>query len=186
MRVPLPLSACGNNSVNDDDLPAFLRVENREPLTPEQQAALDKAMAVARASQRARDDVRALQRETKREKSRIRIEKLIAKKNGDTTRMPPTGKAAIALIKATSAAAPPAGRQNNSISSNRTKTARGTWPTAEREGASVLKSPKPQCVANTENSKWNTGRMETGQGSAASAERLWPSCSGAKPHRSVR
>jgi hypothetical protein len=105
MRVPLPFPACNDNSVTDDGIPAFLRVENREPLTPEQQTALDKAMAVARASQRARDDLRALQREMEREKSRIRIEKLIAKKNGDTTRMPPTGKATLALIRAT----PPAG-----------------------------------------------------------------------------
>jgi hypothetical protein len=105
---------------NDHEFPALLRVENRQPLTADQQAHVDAAMAAAVAPQRARDDLRAMQREPKREKSRIRVEKLTAKKNGDTTRMPPTGKAAIALIKAASAAAAPARRPNNSISSDRT------------------------------------------------------------------
>jgi hypothetical protein len=111
MRALLTVPAYGDNSVNDDDIPAFLRVENREPLTPEQQAALDKAMAVASASQRARDDLRALQLATKKEKSRIRIEKLIARKNGDAARMPLSGRAAVAVIHQASTRAPRRHRQ---------------------------------------------------------------------------
>ena len=99
MRALLTLPAAGDNSANDDgDIPAFLRVENRKPLNPEQQAALAKAMAVATASQRVRDDLRAKQRETAKEKARVRIEKLLAKKSGAAARMPLSGRAALIAI----------------------------------------------------------------------------------------
>jgi hypothetical protein len=81
------------------DIPAFLRVENRKHLTPEQQARLNKIMDAARTPEKARADLRAMQRETQREKSRVRIECLLAKKSGAAARLPLSGKAAIAAIK---------------------------------------------------------------------------------------
>src|SRR5262245_28640436 len=83
---------------NDLEIPDFLRVENRRPLTSEQRAPLDAALAAARAPQRARDDLRALQVATKREKSRIRIEKLLARKSGAAARMPLSGREALVAI----------------------------------------------------------------------------------------
>ena len=86
--------------VQQDDLefPDFLRVENRRPLTFEQRARLDALMAAARAPQQARDDLRALQLATKKEKSRVRIEKLLARKSGAAARMPLSGRAALIAI----------------------------------------------------------------------------------------
>src|SRR5262249_6073683 len=83
---------------DDLELPDLLRVENRQPLTPEQRAHLDAVMAAARAPQQAREDLRALQLATKKEKSRIRIEKLLARKTGAAARMPLTGRAALLAI----------------------------------------------------------------------------------------
>jgi len=80
------------------EIPQFLRVENRTPLTSEQRAHLDAVMAAARAPQRARDDLRALQLATKKEKSRVRIEKLLARKSGAAARMPLSGRAALIAI----------------------------------------------------------------------------------------
>lgn len=85
----------------DDDLleiPQFLRVENRRPLTAEQRGRVDAAMAAVRVSQQTRADLRALQLATKREKSRIRIEKLLARKSGAAARMPLSGRAALIAI----------------------------------------------------------------------------------------
>jgi hypothetical protein len=70
------------------EFPDFLRVENRTPLPSEQRARLDAVMAAARAPQQAREDLRALQLATEKEKSRIRIEKLLARKSGAAARMP--------------------------------------------------------------------------------------------------
>jgi hypothetical protein len=89
------------NIINQDaqqdypDLPDFLRV----PLTQQQRAKIDAIMAAARAPEKTREDLRAKQRETKREKSRIRIERLLAKKSGAAARMPLSGKAALAAIR---------------------------------------------------------------------------------------
>jgi hypothetical protein len=83
---------------DDLEFPDFLRVENRTPLTSEQRARLDALMAVARAPQQAREDLRALQLATKKEKSRIRIEKLLARQSGAAARMPLSGRAALVAI----------------------------------------------------------------------------------------
>ena len=83
---------------DDLELPDFLRVENRTPLTSKQRARLDAVMAAARAPQQAREDLRALQLATKKEKSRVRIEKLLARKSGAAARMPLSGRAALVAI----------------------------------------------------------------------------------------
>jgi len=83
---------------DDLELPDFLRVENRQPLTPEQRARLDAVMVAARAPQQARDDLRALQLATRKEKSRVRIEKLLARKSGAAAQMPLSGRAALVAI----------------------------------------------------------------------------------------
>jgi hypothetical protein len=83
---------------DDLEFPDFLRAENRKPLTSEQRARLDAVMAAAHAPQQARDDLRALQLATKKEKSRIRIEKLLARKSGAAARMPLSGRAALLAI----------------------------------------------------------------------------------------
>src|SRR5262245_17081363 len=83
------------------EIPQFLRVENRTPLTSEQRARLDAALATARAPQQAREDLRALQLATKKEKSRIRIEKLLARQSGAAARMALSGKAALFAIHQT-------------------------------------------------------------------------------------
>jgi hypothetical protein len=109
-----PSPPTSSPSETDDGLavPTFLLVANRQPLTAEQRARLDAAMTAARAPHQAHaDDLRAMQRETKRQKSLVRIEKLLAKKSGAAALMPISGKQAISFI--------------NSVSSNRTKTARG-------------------------------------------------------------
>jgi len=86
---------------DDLEFPDFLRVENRTPLTSEQRARLDAALAAARAPQQAREDLRALQLATKKEKSRVRIEKLLARKSGAAARMPLSGRAALIAINQT-------------------------------------------------------------------------------------
>jgi hypothetical protein len=83
------------------DFPDFLRVENRRPLTSEQRARLDAVMAANRAPQQAQDDLRALQLATKKKKSRVRIEKLLARKSGAAARMPLSGRAALIAINQT-------------------------------------------------------------------------------------
>jgi hypothetical protein len=90
----------------DLEFPELLRVENRQPLTAEQQARVDAAMAQVSQQTRARADLRALQRATKREKSRVRIERLLAKKSGAAARMPLSGKAALAAIHQENSAPP--------------------------------------------------------------------------------
>jgi len=100
---PLPTSSL-NELAHDagcPEIPQFLRVENRTPLTSEQRAHLDAALAAARAPQQARDDLRALQLATRKEKSRVRIEKLLARKSGAAARMPLTGRAALVAINQT-------------------------------------------------------------------------------------
>jgi len=105
----------------DDNLeiPSSLRVENRQPLTAEQRTRLDAVMAAARAPEQMRTDLRALQRATQKEKARVRIEKLLARKSGAAARMPLTGRAALIAINnrispalgETAAARPAAGRR---------------------------------------------------------------------------
>ena len=83
------------------EFPAWLRVENRQPLTPEQQARVDAAMAQASQRTRARADLRAMQLVTRKEKARVRIEKLLARKSGAAARMPLSGRAALLAINQT-------------------------------------------------------------------------------------
>lgn len=83
---------------DDLEFPDLLRVERRQPLTVEQQARVDAAMAAVRTPQFARADLRALQLATQKGKSRVRIEKLLAKKNGAAARLPLTGRAALNAI----------------------------------------------------------------------------------------
>jgi hypothetical protein len=79
-------------------LPEFLKVENRVPLTVEQQARVDAIVAPKEGAATA--DLKTQQTERKKEKARVRIEKLKAKKSGATTVMPLTGKAALKAISA--------------------------------------------------------------------------------------
>jgi hypothetical protein len=86
---------------DDLEFPDFLRVENRTPLTSEQRARLDAVMAAARAPPQACEDLRALQLATRKEKSRVRIEKLLARRTGAAARMPLSGRAALIAINQT-------------------------------------------------------------------------------------
>ena len=99
----MPANSTRQPTQQDDypEFPNWLRVENRKPLTVEQRARLDAALAAARAPQRVRDDLRALQLATKKEKSRVRIEKLLARKSGAAARMPLSGRAALIAINQT-------------------------------------------------------------------------------------
>jgi len=103
---------------DDLEFPDFLRVENRKPLTSEQCARLDAVMAAARPPQQAREDLRALQLARKKEKSRVRIEKLIAHKNGEAARMPLSGRAALIAINQTNL---PTGQNRRGAASRKRK-----------------------------------------------------------------
>jgi hypothetical protein len=82
------------------ELPDTLRVENRKPLTPEQRALVEAAITTAAAPERVQRDLRAKQRAIAKEKSRIRIEKLLGRKGGAAAAaLPLTGRAALAAIK---------------------------------------------------------------------------------------
>jgi hypothetical protein len=81
-----------------DGIPVELQVQNRKPLTPEQKAKVDAALAKATAPAKAQADLRAAQKATAKEKARVRIEKLKAKKSGEAKKLPPTGKAALKVI----------------------------------------------------------------------------------------
>jgi hypothetical protein len=71
MHVPVTPSAAIDNSAGAGlDIPDFLRVENRKPPTADQQARIDAAMARAHAPER--EDLRARQQATKKQKSRLR------------------------------------------------------------------------------------------------------------------
>lgn len=88
---------------DDLDLPEFLR---RPSLTPEaERAELDRLNAKARQeaalrapTERQRTPTAIAQEERRLEKSRVRIEKLLAKRRGETTAMPKVGKAAMEVI----------------------------------------------------------------------------------------
>jgi hypothetical protein len=82
----------------EPELPESLKVEKRKPLTPEQQAKVDAAFAKTKQEQERKNDLRAKQSEIKKEKSRVRVEKLKAKQNGDTTALPLSGKEALRKI----------------------------------------------------------------------------------------
>lgn len=81
-------------------LPDSLRIENRKPLTPDQQAKVDAAMAKTNAAKQVKEDLRAKQKEIATEKARVRIEKLNAKQTGKAGAMPLTGKEAQRAIVA--------------------------------------------------------------------------------------
>src|SRR5262245_58346260 len=122
--TPPPPTSSLNELAHDagcPEIPQFLRVENRTPLTSEQRARLDAVMAAGRAPQQARDDLRALQLATKKEKARVRIEKLLARKSGAAARMPLSGRAALLAIN--QANCPPG--QNRRGAAGRGKRKRG-------------------------------------------------------------
>jgi hypothetical protein len=91
--------------IKDDPLllPESLRVENRTPPTQEQQKRIDDAMKAAKQPEQHQKELRTKQVEDKKAKQtakRIaRKEKDKAVASGATTAMPPTGKAAVALLK---------------------------------------------------------------------------------------
>ncbi len=101
-RVPDEIENLSMPIAIPDDLsmPEFLKVENRVPLTPEQQAAFDASVVKATLTEANAhsEDLRAKQKEAKAEKTKVRIEKLKAKKTGVASAMPLTGKAALAAI----------------------------------------------------------------------------------------
>lgn len=83
-----------------DDVPDFLDAKNRTPLSPEKQAKLDASMKAARekALDPAAAQIVADQAERKRTKREVRKEKAAAEKEGKSTALPPSGKAALAVI----------------------------------------------------------------------------------------
>lgn len=88
-----------------DDVPDFLDAKNRTPLSPEKQAKLDASMKAARekALDPAAAQIVADQAERKRTKREVRKEKAAAEKEGKSTALPPSGKAALAVITGKSA-----------------------------------------------------------------------------------
>jgi hypothetical protein len=98
--VPEPVIAPAAPAVAADDgfdIPGFLRRARGTPA--------DQAEAAQRKAEREDNDrktadaIRAEQEATKKLKARGRIEKMKAKKAGDTKRMPLTGKAALDMIR---------------------------------------------------------------------------------------
>jgi len=95
-----------------DEVPDFLKVENRTPLTPEQQATVDANLEKARADMTAAKDaaIRAKQKEAKRERDKARRaakkEAQAAIDAGKATAMPLTGKDALKAIAAAGKPAP--------------------------------------------------------------------------------
>lgn len=83
---------------NEEGIPEFLRVQNRRPPTPEEQARIDAAMAKVQESDAERNRLRLEQIKRAKEKSRVRIEKLVAKQSGETAQMPTMGKTAMEII----------------------------------------------------------------------------------------
>jgi len=83
---------------NPPKLPESLKVENRKPLTPEQQAKRDAAMSHAQRVLEHQNELRAKQKEIIKEKSRVRVGKLKAKLSGETTALPLSGKEALRKI----------------------------------------------------------------------------------------
>ena len=81
-----------------DDVPEFLKVENRVPLAPEQKSKVDAILAAAATPNVKQGELREKQKEAKKEKSRVRVEKLLAQKDGASAAMPLTGKAALRAI----------------------------------------------------------------------------------------
>lgn len=88
-----------------DDVPDFLDAKNRTPLSPEKQAKLDADMKAAREKPIEPEAAKILadQAERKRTKREVRKEKAAAEKEGKSTALPPSGKAALALITGKSA-----------------------------------------------------------------------------------
>lgn len=86
---------------DDLALPETLKVENRKPLTPEEQARVAAAVKAAPSSVADKQgELRAAQLEQKKEKARVRVEQLLAKKAGKTTALPLQGKTALRAIAA--------------------------------------------------------------------------------------
>jgi hypothetical protein len=87
-----------------DGIPASLQVQNRKPLTPEQQATVDAAAAKARAysNDQHQRDLLAAQKQSKRERAKVktnaRKERKQAEAAGKVTAMPLSGKAALRAI----------------------------------------------------------------------------------------
>lgn len=101
LPVPPPKGATGPSIVADpkkEGIPVELQTQNRKPLTPEQQAKVDAAAATAQEPAQKQADLRAQQKAAATEKSRVRVEQLLAKKSGATAAMPLTGKAALRAI----------------------------------------------------------------------------------------
>ena len=73
--VPLESTTATSESATDsEDFPAFLLVENRVPLSAEQQAKVDAAMFKVAPKQESDKAIRAQQEATRKEKARVRIE----------------------------------------------------------------------------------------------------------------
>jgi len=110
----------------------------------------------------------AAQAETRKEKSRVRVEKMLAKKTGETTKMPATGSAALAIIRAdkpketnvrTEVKSPdklpiPPRRTNKSVvTAKKTKAKPQLAKLMEQEGKAAAKRAKPKAKAKATNGK---------------------------------
>jgi hypothetical protein len=76
--VPAAPAALATRAETDTDIPAFLRHQSSDPIA---------------------EQIRQEQAETKKAKARGRIEKMKAKRSGETRKMPLSGKAALAAIR---------------------------------------------------------------------------------------
>jgi hypothetical protein len=83
-------------------IPVHLQVQNRQPLSAEKWAKVEEAAARAAARVVAdsapRAEMAKARENTRKEKARVRIEKLEAKKSGEAAKMPLVGKDAARFI----------------------------------------------------------------------------------------
>jgi hypothetical protein len=103
-----PIDAAPQVERLDDEIPEFLRVQNRMPLTPEQQAAVGAKIAAAKTanSSNHQDELRQAQMQTKRESAKIKRAAKAEKAADVLAAAPLTGKAALAATSLPSASTP--------------------------------------------------------------------------------
>ena len=151
------------------ELPDFLKVENREELTPEQKAKLDETTKKQRAEsvEVQQQSLREKQAETKKEKARVRVEKLKAKKSGAAAKMPLTGKDALRAIAQDAV-------ENGKIAIQRVPQG-VTWASAQKRSGAIPKSekaaPKSEHVLGATGKSVGAPKGKRGSGVAPSAKK---------------
>lgn len=106
-KLPVPPPK-GATAITDDPkkagIPVALQTQNRQPLTPAEQARVDAALAKSSAAKKpapksaALQEIEANEKAKRATKRKVATEKKAAVASGATKQMPATGKAAVALI----------------------------------------------------------------------------------------